>query len=230
MPEPRLIPVSDHAVLVEFDSTISDSAMEAVQMFDQAIAQMPPEGMLETIPAFVNLLIVFDPLLTDHDTIMDAVRPMLDQSTGLNQTAALHTVHVCYDLDFAPDLMAVVKQTGLDSEAVIDAHVNADYKVGMYGFAPGYAYLSGTPDTIQVPRKPSPARGIPIGSVMIAGPQCLVTTLDMPTGWSIIGCSPTTILSDDSDRPFLFDVGDRVRFERIDREQFDVLKHHGSHD
>lgn len=229
MPEPRLIPVSDHAVLVEFSDTINDEATAAVQMLDQAIAEQPPQGVLETIPAFVNLLIVFDPLLTDHDAIMHSVRPLLVQSAATNRMNVQHTVQVCYDMEFALDILAVVEQTGLHADAVIDAHLHADYKVGMYGFAPGYAYLSGTPDTIQVPRKPSPARDIPIGSVMIAGPQCLVTTLDMPTGWSIIGRSPTTILSNDSDRPFLFDVGDRVRFERIDREQFDELASHRIH-
>jgi inhibitor of KinA len=92
----------------------------------------------------------------------------------------------------------------------------------MYGFAPGYAYLAGVPLAIQRPRKPSPLRGIAAGSVLIAGPQCLVTTLTMPTGWWIIGRSPTAILTDDGERPFLFDIGDRVRFRRISRDTFDA--------
>ena len=89
----------------------------------------------------------------------------------------------------------------------------------MYGFAPGYAYLGGVPDPIQVPRKPVPLRDVPAGSVIIAGPQCLITTLTMPTGWSIIGRSPTRVLTDDPDHPFLFDIGDRVMFERISADQ-----------
>ena len=59
--------------------------------------------------------------------------------------------------------------------------------------------------------------------MLIAGPQCLVTTLTMPTGWSIIGRSPTEILRNDPERPFLFDVGDRVRFARIDRDRYETL-------
>ncbi|MGB5870551.1 MAG: carboxyltransferase domain-containing protein, partial [Albidovulum sp.] len=61
------------------------------------------------------------------------------------------------------------------------------------------------------------------GSVIIAGPQCLITTLTMPTGWSIIGRSPTRILTGDPTHPFLFDVGDRVSFERIDLATFKRL-------
>ena len=37
----------------------------------------------------------------------------------------------------------------------------------------------------------------------------------MPTGWWIIGRSPTKVLTGDPQRPFLFDVGDRVSFRRI---------------
>ena len=57
----------------------------------------------------------------------------------------------------------------------------------------------------------------------MAGPQCLVTTLVMPTGWSVIGRSPTRILDPDSPSPFLFEVGDAVRFVRIDRARYDAL-------
>ena len=89
------------------------------------------------------------------------------------------------------------------------------------GFAPGFAYLAGVPAAIQLPRKPAPVRGLPAGSVAIAGPQCLTSTLVMPTGWWVIGRSPTRILTDDSERPFLFDVGDEVVFRRIDRATFD---------
>ena len=92
----------------------------------------------------------------------------------------------------------------------------------LYGFAPGYAYLGGVPPALQLPRKASAKRGVAAGSVIIAGAQCLITTLKMPTGWWIIGRSPTRILLDDPGRPFLFDVGDTITFIRIDRPEFDA--------
>ena len=92
----------------------------------------------------------------------------------------------------------------------------------MYGFAPGYAYLAGVPQAIQLPRKSAPVRNVPAGSVLIAGPQCLITTLTMPTGWWIIGRSRTQILTKNPDQPFLFDVGDSVTFQRVDRVRFEA--------
>ena len=61
------------------------------------------------------------------------------------------------------------------------------------------------------------------GSVLVAGAQCLVTTLTMPTGWWILGRSPTRILNVDEKRPFLFDVDDCVTFKRISRAEFDAM-------
>jgi inhibitor of KinA len=99
--------------------------------------------------------------------------------------------------------------------------LSGDYRVYMYGFAPGYAYLADVPGQIQLPRKSAAVRDVAAGSVLIAGPQCLVTTLTMPSGWWNIGRSSTQILTKDEDRPFLFDVGDRVQFRRIDRALFE---------
>ncbi|WP_415183265.1 5-oxoprolinase subunit B family protein [Phaeovulum sp.] len=221
MADPRFIPVADHALLVEFATEISDAANAAVRALDRALAADPPKGLREVVPAFVNLLVDFDPDLTDHSTVEAAVRGRLSIPATKAPAATTRVVEVCYDPDLARDLAAVAAATGLEDEAVIKAHLAGDYRVFMYGFAPGYAYLAGVPPAIRVPRKPAPLRGITAGSVLIAGPQCLVTTLTMPTGWSIIGRSPTQILCDDPARPFLFDVGDRVSFKRIDRATFE---------
>jgi inhibitor of KinA len=51
----------------------------------------------------------------------------------------------------------------------------------------------------------------------------------MPTGWSIIGRSPTPIFTGDATHPFLFDVGDRVVFERIDAAMLERLGQGGDH-
>lgn len=225
MPAPRFIAVADHALLVEFASEISDAANAAVRALDRALTADPPKGLREVVPAYVNLLIDFDPLETDHKALETAVQSLFEAPATDTPAGTEREVEVCYDADFAPDLAAVAAATGLDPAAVIAAHLAGDYRVFMYGFAPGYAYLAGVPPQIQVPRKAAPLRGIAAGSVLIAGPQCLVTTLTMPTGWSIIGRSPTQILRADPARPLLFDVGDRVTFKRIDRARYERAAH-----
>ncbi|MDZ4312290.1 MAG: allophanate hydrolase subunit 1 [Cypionkella sp.] len=214
--------IAERAVLVEFGTVLDQAAHDAVLRLDQALAAQPFVGFREAIPAFVNLLVEFDPVTTDHPTTIAHLRGLLTAQTTARAQPAQREVLVCYDADLAPDLVAVAQATGLTPEAVINAHLSGDYAVFMYGFAPGYAYLGGVPEVIRLDRKPSPLRGVAAGSVIIAGAQCLVTTLLMPTGWWIIGRSPTRILTDDTARPFLFDVGDKVRFRRIRRAEYEA--------
>ncbi|MEM1333700.1 MAG: carboxyltransferase domain-containing protein, partial [Actinomycetota bacterium] len=79
----------------------------------------------------------------------------------------------------------------------------------------------GVDPSIRAPRKATVVRDVPAGSIIVAGPQALVTTVTMPTGWWVIGRSTTPIHQPGTTRPFRFDPGDRVRFEQIDRATFD---------
>jgi inhibitor of KinA len=213
--------VADHALLVEFGDRIGKAAHDAVIRLDRRLAAAPFPGFREAIPAFVNLLVDFDPAMTDHIAAETHLRGLLGAAPVPHRDPVTREVLVCYDDDLASDLGAVAARTGLDREAVIRAHLAGEFEVVMYGFAPGYAYLTGVPEPLRLDRKPSPLRGIAAGSVLIAGPQCLVTTMVMPTGWWIIGRSSTRILTGNAARPFLFDVGDRVAFRRIGRADLD---------
>lgn len=226
---PQFKHIADHAVLVTFADEISEEAHALVIALDTAIAANPPKGLVETVPALVNLLVDFDPVETDHKAVEAHLRSNLESMAVQDTIGVLRTVQVCYEDPFAHDLDAVASTTGLSKDAVINAHLKGDFSVLMYGFAPGYAYLSGVPKDIQVPRKAVPVRDVAAGSVIIAGPQCLITTLIMPTGWSIIGRSPTSIFTGDRDHPFLFDVGDRVAFERVDLATFERLDKERAH-
>lgn len=221
---PLLRPVAERAVLVELGAAADDDVAGAVLALDRSLAADPLPGQAEVVPALVNLLVVFDPLLTDHGAVSAALTARLAGLASARSEGAEREVLVCYDAPFGRDLQTVADQTGLTPDAVIDAHLSGEYRVTMYGFAPGYAYLGGTPGPIRLPRKPAPVRGVAAGSVIIAGAQCLVTTLTMPTGWWVIGRSPTRILTGDAARPFLFDVGDRVRFRRIGTADFAALE------
>lgn len=192
---------------------------DRVVALDQAIATAGIKGIQEVVPALVNLSVVFDPLVTDHTEIEAAIKALLPLDDNGPRAVREHIVPVCYDAELTPDLAKVAQTHGISTDAVIAAHMSSKYRVGMYGFAPGFAYLSGVPGDIQVPRKAQATRDIPAGSVMIAGPLCIVTTLVMPTGWTIIGRSGVQIMTGDPDRPFLFDVGDAVRFERVTRAE-----------
>ena len=204
--------VAEHGLLVEFGTRIDDATHAAVLALDRALAAKPFAGFAEAVPAYVNLLVRFDTMVTDHRAVEAALLVLIIATPPGSMQGERRVVDVVYD---GPDLDEVARRSGLSREAVIAAHLGGDYQVALYGFAPGYAYLSGVPKAIDVPRKEAAVRGVAAGSVIIAAGQCIVTTLTMPTGWWIIGHSPTVILDPKGARPFLFDVGDPVAFRRV---------------
>lgn len=220
--DPAFTPVADRAILVEFGDKIAADIHAQVLRLDRLLSQTPIQGVTEAIPAYANLLVVFDPVTTDHTAVTAALRLRLQGQDAGQTTARSHDIAVCYDADLGTDLAIVAEMKGMSTEAVIAAHLSGVYSVYLYGFAPGYAYLAGTPPALYLPRKPTAVRDVPAGRVIVAGAQCIVTTLKMPTGWWVLGASPDRILRDDPVQPFLFNVGDTVRFHRIDRTTFDA--------
>lgn len=213
--EPVVRPMGDSALLIDFGDRIDAGINAQVVALDRALSANPPRGMIETIPAYCSLMIEYDPLATTQAELAETARALakiagLDAATGRE-----HVVPISFAEADAPDLARVAMQTGLDPEAAISAFLAARLRVYMYGFAPGYAYMGGVPPALQLPRKPVAERGHPVGSVIVAGPQCLITTLPMPTGWWVIGRTPLMVLDPLSERPFRFDPGDTIRFERL---------------
>lgn len=220
---PRLVPVADCGLLVEFGAVIDPAVNEQVATFDRALNARGFDGFTESVPSWSAVLVGFDPLRTDHASVhhlaVDIIRTMKPGAVKRAQ----HEVLAYYDPELSPDLQTMADKTKLSVEDVIAAHLSGLYVVGMMGFAPGYAYLDGLPEKIRLPRKTAPVRGVPKGSIMLAGSQCIVSTVTMPSGWWCIGRSPTRILQPENHPPVLFDMGDEIRFKRIDRATFEAM-------
>lgn len=219
---PTVKPVGDTGLLLEFGSVIDAAIFDRILAIDAALAADPPVGMLETIPAYVSLLIVYDPLVTDAATLEAEALRRVDRSGASPPASTEHIIPICHDADFAPDLAEAAERLGISPEALVAAHLDAEYRVYMYGFAPGYAYMDGVPAQLHLPRKAVPVRSRPAGSVMIAGGQCLITTLPMPTGWWVIGRTSTALLRPHAANPFLFQPGDSVHFREQSRAEFEA--------
>jgi inhibitor of KinA len=200
-------PLGEAALLVEFGTAIDPAIHAQVVALDAALAERPPSWLHETVPAYASLMLLFDPLAVDAATVEQHLRSLA--LAGAELAGAEHVVPVRYD---GPDLPAVAARLGIGEAEVGAQHQAGAYRVYMYGFAPGYAYLGGVPEPLHLPRKEAPVRGHPPGSVMIAGGQCLVTTLPMPTGWWVIGHTDFRVLDAEAAQPFRLAPGDRVRF------------------
>lgn len=210
---PRIKPVGAAAILVELGDCIDAEINARVIALDRALTAEAPDGLAETVPAYASLLLTFDPLITDGAALASKVLQLARDLAVTSQSEREHVVPVRYD---GSDLAAFAERAGLTIDQAVAMHHAADYRCYMYGFAPGYAYLGGVPEALRLPRKARAERGHPVGSVIVAGAQCLITTLPMPTGWWVIGRTSLRVLDPTGEHPFRFDPGDRIRFVPVD--------------
>lgn len=116
------------------------------------------------------------------------------------------TLRARYD---GPDLADVAARLGLHADDVRGLHAAAVYGVDFMGFAPGFAYLSGLPAALELPRRATPRTRVPAGSLAIAGAQTAVYPSVSPGGWHLIGTVDEPMFGPAGAR---LQLGDRVRF------------------
>jgi len=129
-------------------------------------------------------------------------------------------IPICYDAEFALDLDRVAERTKLSAGEVIDLHSKAEYRVACIGFVPGFPFLTGLASKLATPRRDTPRKEIPSGSVGIGGAQTGIYPLRSPGGWNLIGRTPFKLFDPTKNPPSLLQAGDRVRFRAITREEF----------
>lgn len=84
----QFTPVGDSGVLAVCGSEISEQVNAQVMALDAAVqaAQLP--GVVETVPTYAALLVTLDPLQTDADTLIPALRRLWDALPPVSSTAA----------------------------------------------------------------------------------------------------------------------------------------------
>ncbi|HEX4632056.1 MAG TPA: 5-oxoprolinase subunit PxpB [Chthoniobacterales bacterium] len=224
----RIEPLGDSALLVrvveEFEAEKSlDAVLRATQQLE--LAEIP--GVIELVPAYTTIGIFLDPARIEaFDQVRTNIERALEQDlegTLPRVTTSIIEVPVCYESEFALDLEEVARHAGLPQDEIIHRHSTAIYRVSCVGFTPGFAYLSGLPPELATPRRASPRKEVPAGAVAIGGTQTGVYPRKSPGGWNIIGRAPLRFFDVERNPPALFQAGDRVRFRKILREEFDQL-------
>ncbi|MTH52843.1 5-oxoprolinase subunit PxpB [Bacillus mangrovi] len=227
----RFYPVSEQALLIEFGQAPSEEIRLAIRQFTEELDQHRFPWLVEYIPAFTNVTLLFDlQYFRDerdpHAVIEEEVSLILSAKQSDTHSKAIHTVKipVCYDEEFGMDLDEVAAHNGISKEEVIEIHTSGHYPVYMIGFSPGFPYLGGMSEKIAAPRKEKPRPKIPAGSVGIAGTQTGVYPMETPGGWQIIGRTPLRLFDAEQNPPALLKAGDSVEFYAISKEEYDRLK------
>lgn len=222
--------LAEDALLLRFGDGIDVATNARVHVAARALRDANLEGISDIAPAYATLLLRFDPLAWEGDTLPDLITKALgpglcrgDEPGGDSRvTAARKTVEipVRYGGECGPDLDAIAENARASRDEVIACHVAAAYTVAMLGFAPGFPYLLGLDAALRVPRRANPRTRVPAGSVAIGGSQTGIYPRELPGGWQLIGRTPLVLFDPERDPPCLLAPGDRVRFRAIDANEF----------
>ncbi|WP_342108403.1 allophanate hydrolase subunit 1 [Methylobacterium sp. SI9] len=223
MSAPRLLDAGEAALVVEFGTTVDPALSDRVLALDEALAADPPEGLRERVPTYRSLMLHYDPLVLDRARLADHVLRLTGNATERTGAATLWILPCCYDAPHGEDVVELARRAGLSPEAVVARHAGATYRVYMYGFAPGFAYLGGLPEDLAVPRRASPRPPHPRNAVVVGGGLAAVATVPMPTGWYVVGATPSRLYAPERAQSFFVAAGDAIRFEPVDAATFDAL-------
>ena len=213
---PLLRPVGECAVSLELGEGIDPATSARVRALDAALWRPPVAGVVETVPTFRALLVIFDPLRVSSAEVADTARARLHSGSPLDAPPAVHEVPVRYGGEDGPDLLDVARATGLDPRRVVELHAGREYTAFMLGFVPGFAYLGPLPPELAVGRRATPRTRVPAGAVAIASGQTAVYPAATPGGWHLIGRTTVSLFDPAADPPALIRPGDRVRFVAVE--------------
>lgn len=221
----RILDAGDAALTIEFGSVIDPVLLAAVNALDAAILRQQQvgglPGVIEAMPTFRSLTVFYDPLLTDRETLLAALEPLIAAAEhGTPAAGRRWRLPVCYEGEAAPDLAEVARTVGIDEADVVALHSGTDYVVYMLGFLPGFPFMGDLPSALHLPRRTEPRVRVPPGSVAIATGLTAIYPWESPGGWHLIGRCPVPLFDARRESPSLLAAGDRVRYTPVGEAEY----------
>jgi len=189
----------------------------------QSLNRDRPIGLVEAVPGFQTLHLHFARRV-DRGEVCRLVDENATAGQAEGGAGRLHPIEVHYG---GEDLEAMAREKGCSEEQIIELHTSTDFEVYFLGFAPGFAYLGPLPPELHHPRRAKPRTRVEPGSVAIGGVHTGIYPHASPGGWHVIGKTDVVPFVKEEaaeaeggeQSAFLFQPGDRVRFQVAERER-----------
>lgn len=223
MPEFKVLPAGDTALVVEFGECVDRRLSARVLALARRLDEVRLEGVIETVPTFRSLMVHYDPLVLPAASLTAQIAALMEGLQVTESVSRLWCLPACYDAGFAPDLGEVAARAGLSRAQVIERHSAVTYHVYMLGFLPGQAYMGDLPPEFESRRRDTPRAKIPAGSLAIVANMTCIFPLETPCGWHVIGRSPVPLWQERPAPSALLAPGDQVSFAPVSLREYEVL-------
>jgi len=209
---------------MELGHEISESTHKKIFTLITHLIRNPIHGVVNIHPGYSSILLTLDKMANIDDTIR-VVENILDVVQNSEPPEGkLVEVPVLYGGNYGKDIRRVVKFSRLSKDEIIQRHQSGNYLVYFLGFSPGFPYIGGMDQNLKTPRLQTPRKRVPQGSVAIAGGQTGIYPLPSPGGWNLIGRTPLKIFNISNPQNSLIQMGDKVQFKSISKDEYERLK------
>src|SRR5271163_927602 len=129
MPEYRVLPAGDTALVVEFGEQIDRHLSTWVLALARRLNESRINGIVETVPTYRSLIVHYDPLALSASSLTARI---VDLMRGLQLTEGVERhwlLPACYDHEIAPDLHDVAERTDHSPSQVVELHAGTTFHV-----------------------------------------------------------------------------------------------------
>ena len=216
--------------------------------------EIGPDGIgaiVDAVPSFSTVLVQYDPTvistqglirLCEHCVHQLDSRHMLELPSRLIEIPVHYQdrwTRECFEqycktikpIESNPEWVARLNGLGSIGE-LIDYHTAPEWWVGAVGFLVGLPTLMPLDPTcqLQAPKYDPPRTWTPKGTIGVASGLTTIYPIEAPDGYQMLGRTPVAIFDPQArsapfrDTPFLFRIGDRVKFRAIDETEFEAIE------
>jgi urea carboxylase len=241
--EPIYRPLGDCYLAVEFGDEADLSLNFKVLALADALEKARVPGIIEIIPSFRELGLLFDRLETDHETLKRTVIPIQKTVADVETLPSrLVELPLWYDDPWSAELAKrfnvkknidfVAECNGITVDEVIARHTGTDYWIVCVGFTPGcYFSLPLDPTKwLKAPKYRTPRSFTSARLVALAGFSTGAYPVASPGGYQLIGRLAVNIYEPNSPTPGVFPedgvllrAGDRLRYFNVNALEYDDI-------
>jgi KipI family sensor histidine kinase inhibitor len=217
----RIEPAGAEALLLVLAEQPSVELSLRINALSECLRMQLGAQLIDRVPGWTSLLLHYDLLRCNHQQLLAQLTPVLDVWLQTPAPPAVNAPLLELPVWYAgADLACVAQACDLTVAQVIDLHSAVEYRVGVIGFAPGFAYLGELDARLALPRRATPRSQVPAGSLAIAERQTAIYPQASPGGWHLLGRCPWPLFDLQQRPPCRLAVGDRVRFIPIDQPSY----------
>ena len=220
----NILNLGDAAVYCDFGKDVSQEINTNVINYFKNIKDKKIEGITNITASYNKLIVSFDLEVTSYSKVKKIIEN-LELEKKFEKENKLIEIPVCCEKDFKLDHDRLEKKLSITYDKILEIFFSKEYFCYMTGFIAGMPFLGDVSEKLRVKRLETPRVKVPKGSIGLTEQYCNIYTYESPGGWNIIGNTPLEIFNKENRRePALINPGDKVKFNKITKEENDKIK------